>query len=77
MPIPTTLIWTPGPLELVVLLVIIMIFFGVGKLPDVAKALGGSVKAFKEAQKPEELDVTPSTDDLETSREREAEKVER
>ena len=51
MPFPTTMIWTPGPLELVVLLVIIMIFFGVGKLPDVAKALGGSLKAFKEAQK--------------------------
>ena len=76
MAVPTALMWTPGPLELVVLLVIIMIFFGVGKLPDVARALGGSLKAFKEAQKPEALDVTPSTEDLEATREREKEKVE-
>jgi len=70
------LVWTPGPLELIVLLVIIMIFFGVGKLPEVGKSLGSSIKAFKEAQKPEELDVTSKTDDLEVKAEtKEAETV--
>ena len=67
MPVPSALVWTPGPLELVVLLVIIMIFFGVGKLPDVGKALGSSIKAFKEAQQPEALDVTPSSEDVEVA----------
>ncbi len=33
--------------ELVIVLVIIMIIFGAGKLPDVAKSLGQGVKEFK------------------------------
>ena len=39
--------------ELVIVLVIIMIIFGAGKLPDVARSLGMGVKEFKqEAGKP-------------------------
>lgn len=66
--------WTPGPLELIVLLVIIMMFFGVGKLPEVGNALGKSLRAFKDAQKPDELDVTPTTEDLDVQEAREVTK---
>ena len=34
--------------ELAIVLVIIMIIFGAGKLPDVARSLGQGVKEFKE-----------------------------
>jgi len=34
--------------ELVIVLVIIMIIFGAGKLPEVAKSLGQGVKDFKQ-----------------------------
>ncbi len=34
--------------ELVIVLVIIMIIFGAGKLPEVVKSLGQGVKEFKE-----------------------------
>jgi len=34
--------------ELVIVLVIIMIIFGAGKLPQVAKSLGQGVKEFKQ-----------------------------
>ncbi|MCC7023443.1 MAG: twin-arginine translocase TatA/TatE family subunit [Thermomicrobiales bacterium] len=34
--------------ELVIILVIVMIFFGAGKLPEIAKSLGQGVKAFRE-----------------------------
>ena len=34
--------------ELVIVLVIIMIIFGAGKLPEVARSLGQGVKEFKE-----------------------------
>ena len=34
--------------ELLIILVIIMIFFGAGKLPEIAKSLGQGVKAFRE-----------------------------
>ena len=39
--------------ELVIVLVIIMIIFGAGKLPEIAKSLGQGVKEFREeAQAP-------------------------
>ena len=37
--------------ELVIVLVIITIIFGAGKLPDVARSFGQGVKEFKEAFK--------------------------
>jgi sec-independent protein translocase protein TatA len=42
------LAWMPGPWELVLILVIILIFFGVGKLPRVLSQMGKGVKAFKQ-----------------------------
>ena len=49
---------TLGPLEMVLLLVVILIFFGVGKLPEVGKALGQSLRSFKDAQRGDAIDVT-------------------
>ena len=55
-----------GIMELVVILVIVMIIFGVGKLPEIGGALGKSIKAFKKASKePDEIDVTPKKEDSE------------
>jgi sec-independent protein translocase protein TatA len=36
-----------GPMELIIILVIILIFFGSKRLPGLAKSLGQSVKSFK------------------------------
>jgi sec-independent protein translocase protein TatA len=36
--------------EMLLILVIIMIFFGAGKLPDVATGLGKAIRNFKKAQ---------------------------
>ncbi|MHB1005483.1 MAG: twin-arginine translocase TatA/TatE family subunit [Chloroflexota bacterium] len=36
-----------GPFELVVILVIVVLIFGVGKLPEVGGALGKGIKEFK------------------------------
>ena len=40
-----------GPTEIIVILVIVILIFGVGKLPQVAGALGKSIRAFKDGQK--------------------------
>ena len=40
---------TPGPLELVIILVIALLVLGPGKLPDVGAALGKSIKEFRKA----------------------------
>jgi sec-independent protein translocase protein TatA len=39
-----------GPLELVLILVIIFIIFGAGKLPQIFGSIGKSMKAFRESQ---------------------------
>ena len=37
------------PLHLIVILVIVLIIFGPGKLPDLGKSLGHAIKSFKKA----------------------------
>jgi sec-independent protein translocase protein TatA len=39
-----------GVPEIILILVIIMIFFGVGKLPQVGESLGKAIRSFKKAQ---------------------------
>lgn len=49
-----------GMPELLVILVIILIIFGAGKLPEIGSALGKGIKNFKKANRePDEIDVTP------------------
>jgi len=38
-----------GPMELVIILVIALIIFGPGKLPEVGRAIGKGMRDFKEA----------------------------
>lgn len=38
-----------GPLELVLILIIVMLTFGVGKLPEVGSKLGEGIRNFKKA----------------------------
>ena len=40
---------TPGPLELVIILVIALLILGPGKLPEVGSALGNSIREFRKA----------------------------
>ena len=52
-----------GMPELLVILVIILIIFGAGKLPEIGSALGRGIKNFKKAtHEPNEIDVTPTAE---------------
>ena len=39
----------PGPVELIIILVIALLILGPGKLPDVGYALGKSIREFRKA----------------------------
>jgi sec-independent protein translocase protein TatA len=39
-----------GPMEIVIILVIVLMVFGVGKLPQIASSIGQSLKSFREGQ---------------------------
>jgi sec-independent protein translocase protein TatA len=47
-----------GPVEIGLILVIVLIVFGVGKLPQVGGALGKGIREFRQAVKGE--DVVPT-----------------
>jgi len=49
-----------GMPELLIILVIILIIFGAGKLPQIGEGLGKGIRNFKKAttKEPDEIDVT-------------------
>ena len=50
--------------ELVVILIIVMIVFGAGKLPEIGEGLGRGIRNFRKAVKtPDEIDITPKKDE--------------
>jgi sec-independent protein translocase protein TatA len=50
--------------ELLVILVIILIIFGAGKLPEIGEGVGRGIRNFRKAIKtPDEIDITPKNDD--------------
>ncbi|HUW59764.1 MAG TPA: twin-arginine translocase TatA/TatE family subunit [Candidatus Bathyarchaeia archaeon] len=51
--------WGIGTTELVVLLFIVMIVFGAGKLPQVGRSFGTAINEFKNAVKPKEEEEEP------------------
>ena len=46
--------------ELLVILVIVLIIFGAGKLPEIGEGLGRGIRSFRKAVRtPDEIDITP------------------
>jgi len=53
-----------GMPELIVILVIILVVFGAGKLPEIGGALGKSIRNFKRASDgKDEIEIKPSKED--------------
>jgi len=52
--------------ELIVILVIVLIIFGVGKLPQIGEGLGKAIRGFKKGlSEEEEIDITPKKEKIE------------
>jgi sec-independent protein translocase protein TatA len=55
-----------GMPELIVILVIVLVVFGAGRLPEIGGALGKSIRNFKKASDgKDEIDITPGKKDEE------------
>lgn len=39
-----------GPTEIIIVLIIVILIFGIGKLPELGKSLGQGIRSFKKAQ---------------------------
>lgn len=65
-----------GVTELIVILAIVMIIFGAGKLPQIGSGLGKGIMNFKKATKgQDEIDVTPKEEKQEIENSKEEEKA--
>jgi len=45
------LAWMPGGMEIAVIVLFIIIFFGAKRIPELAKGLGKGIREFKDATK--------------------------
>ncbi len=48
-----------GPTEMIILLVIVTMVFGIGRLPQVGSAIGNAIREFRKAQDGESADESP------------------
>ena len=54
---------TFGWMELLLVLVIVLIIFGAGKIPQIGEGLGKAIKGFKKSvHEPDAIDITPQPD---------------
>ncbi len=58
----------PGMGELIVIMVIVLLIFGAGKLPQIGDALGRSIKNFKRASNGDDEIEVKKRDELESKR---------
>jgi len=58
-----------GAAELIIILVIVLIIFGAGRLPELGDGIGRGIRSFRKAVKtPDEIDITPKKDDDEAAK---------
>ncbi|MEM7106651.1 MAG: twin-arginine translocase TatA/TatE family subunit [Bacteroidota bacterium] len=54
------LAWMPGGMEWIVIVLVILIFFGAKKIPELARGLGRGIREFKDATKEIKKDIEES-----------------
>jgi len=52
-----------GPLEIVIVLIIVLIIFGPKRLPDLGRSLGRGMREFKESVTGKDKDELPASDE--------------
>jgi len=57
-----------GWMELLLILIIVLIIFGAGKIPQLGEGLGKAIKGFKKSvNEPDAIDVTPPAAEQQTA----------
>lgn len=60
-----------GPWEYIIILLVVMIFFGAGKLPQVLGQMGRGVKAFKDGMNEKDAELLSKNEDSATETKKE------
>ncbi|GAW91125.1 twin-arginine translocase TatA/TatE family subunit [Calderihabitans maritimus] len=64
------IISTPGPWELILILILALIIFGPGKLPEVGRAIGKSLREFRKASREVTEKISEELEDKEKAGEK-------
>ena len=51
------LLWMPGGWEWIIIILIVLIFFGAKRIPELAKGLGRGIREFKDAARDLRKDI--------------------
>ena len=51
---------TPGPLEIIIVLIIVLVIFGPKRLPELGKSMGKGIREFKGSLSTEDKDEIPA-----------------
>lgn len=54
-----------GPMELIILLAIILVIFGVGRLPEIGGAMGKAIRGFRQESTGDELPIKKESKEAE------------
>jgi sec-independent protein translocase protein TatA len=57
--------WTPSPVELIIILVVVLIVFGPKRLPDLGRSLGRGMREFKDSVTGKDKDELPEASPVE------------
>ncbi len=57
-----TLLFSPGPTEIILIILALLLLFGGRKIPELMRGLGKGMKEFKNAQKEDDDDEKPTED---------------
>ena len=63
----TFMISTPGLPEMIIIVLVIIIFFGAKRIPELARGLGLGIKEFRKASKDIKKEIEESSRDIEDS----------
>ena len=64
-----------GPMELIIILVIVMVIFGVGRLPEIGGAMGKAIREFRKSQSETKAEGEEDATQLESANAEEKEKT--
>ena len=53
----------PGPYQIVIVVILVLLLFGGKKIPELMRGLGSGIKEFKDASKDDVKDVDPKIED--------------
>lgn len=61
------LLFSPGPTEIIIIFLVVLLLFGAKRIPEFARGLGQGIKEFKKASSEIKKEIQDSSHDIDES----------